>query len=333
MGRGHGQALKRALVTGASGFLGGRLAEMLVERGYQVRALVRQPCPRLQGLGVETVPGSLESRLSLLEACRDRDVVFHCAAKAGIWGDWQDYHRSNVEGTANLLEACRHHGVARFIFTSSPSVTFEAPGSAGGDESLAYPDNFLNHYSETKALAEKAVLQANGWGGMATTALRPHLIYGPGDPHLIPHILRAARQDRLVQVGDGSNQVDLTFVDNAAWAHILADENLEACAGRAYFISDDSPVALWPWINALLQHLRISPVRRNISLAVAFRLGGVIEWIFRTFRVPGEPPLTRFTAQQLALPHFYNLAAARRDFGYTVLVDPVTALQRTLEAL
>ena len=309
---------------------------MLLERGYQVRALVRQPAADLEQMGVETVQGSLESRLPVLEACRGIDVVFHCAAKAGVWGEWLDYHRANVEGTANLLEACRHHGVSQFIFTSSPSVTFQSPGSSGDDESLPYPENFLNHYCESKALSEQAVLQANGWGGMATVALRPHLIWGPRDPHLVPHVLKAAHQDRLVQVGPGDNLVDLTYIDNAAWAHVLAAENLNLqapCAGKAYFISDGDPVSLWKWIGELLENLKLPPVRRRLSVRLAYPLGGLCEWVYRTFRLAGEAPITRFTTLQLAQPHYYSIEAARRDLGYSAIVSPTQGYQRLLEFL
>ena len=327
MGRGHGQALKRVIVTGGSGFLGRRLIEMLLERGYEVRALLRGPCPHLEKLPakIEFVQGSLESRLSLLEACRERDLVFHCAAKTGLGGCWADYHVPNLEGTLNLLEACRYHKIRRFVYTSSPSVTFQYPGSRGGDESLPYPENFLSHYAETKALAEKAVIQANGWGGMATTALRPHLIWGAGDPHLVPGLLDAARRGLLTQVGDGSNLVDLTHVDNAAWAHILAAEHLHegsANAGKAYFISDGQPLCLWTWIASLLRELGMPPVPRTLPLPVAFSLGRLCEWLYRTLRLEGDPPMTRFLACELALPHFYEIEAARRDFAYRVLVEP-----------
>lgn len=328
--------MKPSLVTGANGFLGRRLVEMLRARGHSVRALVRRPDAALSATGAEVVIGSLESRLSLLDACRDCDTVFHCAAKAGMGGEWRDYHVPNVEGTQNLLEAARHHRVAKFVFTSSPSVIFQYPGCSGSDESKPYPENFLNHYAETKALSEKAVLQANGWGGMATTALRPHLIWGPGDPHLVPRLLDRARQGKLVRVGAGQNRVDLTHIDNAAWAHVLAGEKLTSegsLAGKAYFISDGEPVKLWDWIGSLLSELGLPSASRSISTPLAFNLGSLIEWGHKTFRLQGEPRLTRFIAYQLGLPHFYNIEAARRDLGYAPSIEPAQALREYVEHL
>jgi len=309
----------KALVTGLGGFLGGAIARKLLLRGAQVRTLSRRPLPEWEAQGVEVVYGCLEELASVLEGCRGQQQVFHVAAKAGVWGSYLDYDDSNVVGTRNVLQACRHCGVEQLVYTSSPSVTFDGKDSLGVDESKAYPEYFLNFYSETKARAEQMVLQANGVSGLATVSLRPHLIWGPGDPHLLPRLVAAADAGRLRQVGKGDNLVDITYVDNAAQAHLLASQRLKLdspLAGKAYFISDGSPVRLWTWINQILEGLGRQPVRGQIGVAQARLVGGLLEWLYRTLRLPGEPPMTRFTACQLGTSHYYDIGASRRDFDY-----------------
>ena len=316
----------KCLVTGGAGFLAGRIVEMLQRRGHEVRVLVRRPLP-----GIQQVLGTLESRVSVFEAVRGCEWVFHAAAKAGVWGEWREYHSANVLGTQNVLEACRAYGVQKLIYTSSPSVTFGGKDCKGGDESLPYPENFLSYYSETKAMAEQMVLGADGLDGLSTVALRPHLIYGPGDPHIVPRLLRAHGKGRLKQIGDGQNLVDVTFVDNAAHAHILAAE--KGWGGKAYFVSDGSPVRLWDWVERLLSGLGRGPVPGQVSVETAMSLGRLLEWTYRTLRLPGEPPMTRFTACSLGLSHYYSIEAARRDLGYEPVISADEGFQRLLDSL
>lgn len=324
----------KVLVTGLGGFLGGALGERLLQQGHQLRTLSRRPLPGWEQRGVEVVLGPLESRPAVLEACRGVELVFHVAAKAGIWGSYLDYYQSNVEGTQNVLEGCLACGVPRLVYTSSPSVVFDGLDHVGVDESKPYARSHLNHYSETKAVAEQAVVAANGKGGLATVSLRPHLIWGPGDPHILPRLLQRADAGRLMRIGDGSNLVDMTYVDNAASAHLLAAEGLtptSAQAGKAYFITNGSPVKLWQWIDDILLALGRSPVKRRVSLAQARWLGGVLEWLYRTWRLPGEPPMTRFAACQLGTSHTYDIQAARRDFGYEPQVGYDEGMSRMLD--
>jgi nucleoside-diphosphate-sugar epimerase len=320
----------RALVTGANGFLGQAVVRLLLSKGWQVRALVRRPAPALKEVGVDVRLGALSDRAALAEACSDVDCVFHCAAKAGVWGPWHDYYESNVVGTANVIEACQLRSVPKLVYTSSPSVVFGGHDAFGENESQPYPETFLNFYSETKAAAERQVLAAHGRSGLATVALRPHLVWGPGDPHLFPRLLEAARRGRLKRVGHGSNQVSITFIDNAAWAHWLAAENP---GGKAYFIADEQPVRLWDFIDRLLVAMGYPPVRGQLSVTTARTIGSVLESVYRTFRLSGEPPLTRFSACQLGMSHYFNIDAARNDLGYAPIVDHESAFARTLEAL
>jgi 2-alkyl-3-oxoalkanoate reductase len=319
------------LVTGAAGFLGGYIAEQLVARGDRVRALVRRNSPALDALGIECVYGDIRDLAEVKHACRGVDVVYHAAALAGIWGPWKHYYDTNVLGTKNVISGCLHGGVTRLVFTSSPSVTFAGRDQCGVDESAPYPQRWLAHYPHTKALAEQMVLEANGQHHLLTCALRPHLIWGPRDQHLIPRLLDRARKRRLRQVGDGQNVVDAVYVENAAQAHVLAADSLvpgsPAC-GKAYFITNGEPVNCWQWINEILEKAAIPPVRRRISTRAAYAAGAVMEGLWTVLRRTDEPPMTRFLAAQLGTSHYFDLTAARRDLGYEPRVSMAEGIKR-----
>ena len=320
----------KALVTGGGGFLGGVIARLLRDRGDAVRSFSRGTYTVLEALGVEQVRGDLADAAAVRAAAAGCDIVFHVAAKAGVWGPWDEYHRANVVGTDHVLAACRANGVSRLVFTSSPSVTFAGVDQSGVNESEPYPKRFLAHYPHSKALAEQAVLAANG-SGLATVALRPHLIWGPGDPHLIPRLIERARAGRLKRVGRESNLVDTTYVDNAAAAHLQAADCLapgSPVAGKAYFLSQGEPEPLWDFVNRVLDTAGLPPVTRSVPTGVAYAAGAVLESAYRLFRLPGEPPMTRFVARQLSTAHWFDLSAARRDFGYAPAVSTEEGLRR-----
>lgn len=323
-----------ALVTGGGGFLGKAIVAKLRERGDEVRVLGRHRYPSVEALGATCHVGSIASRDAVFAAVAGVDVVYHVAALAGVWGDPKVYEATNVRGTENVIAACREHDVNRLVFTSSPSVISSPTGEdhAGVDESLPYPNSYLAHYPRTKAAAERIVLATNG-ESLRTTALRPHLIIGAGDPHLLPRVIERARQGKLRIVGDGSNLVDLTAVENAADAHLLAAKALSGrhpkAAGKAYFITNGEPVEVWPWINGVLERLGIDPITRQISFTAASRLGAALEFSWRLLRLDGEPPMTRFAANQLATTHWFDISAARRDLGY----DPKVSMEQATDAV
>lgn len=324
-----------ALVTGGGGFLGGAVVRLLRRRGRTVRSFTRTAYPWLDELAVEQSLGDLSDPAAVERAVAGADVVFHVAAKAGVWGRRADYLATNVTGTANVVAACLKHGVRRLVYTSTPSVVHGGGDLEGADESAPYPPHFLAHYPATKAAAERAVLAANG-PELATVALRPHLIYGPGDPHLIPRIIGRARDGRLRRVGTRAVKVDVTYVDNAADAHLLAADRLaagSAVAGRAYFISDGTPVELWDFVNRVLAEVGVPPVTRAVSAWRARLAGRVLETAYRWLRLSAEPPMTRFLADQLATSHWYDLTAARRDLGYEPKVSTAEGLRRLGESL
>jgi nucleoside-diphosphate-sugar epimerase len=325
-----------ALVTGAGGFLGLYLVEQLVARGDRVRAFCRGSYPALEAMGVETVRGDVRDSTATVAACRDVDVVFHVAAKPGIGVHWKDYYEINTLGTRHVVEGCLRHGVSRLVYTSSPSVTFDGTDQEGVDESAPYPSGWLCHYPHSKALAEQHVLQSNGCDGLSTCALRPHLIWGPRDQHLIPRLLARARSGRLRRVGDGTNRIDMVFVENAAEAHLQAADALKPdspVAGRAYFISQGEPVNCWQWIDEILALAGLPPVKKSISLAAAWKVGAVFEALYKTLRIRSEPPMTRFLAAQLATSHYFDVTRAREDFRYRPTVSTEEGMRRLAEEL
>ena len=311
-------------------FLGQYITRQLVARGDKVRSLARGNYPFLAQFGVESVQGNIQDAAAVEQACRGVDAVFHVAALAGIWGKWQAYYGNNVLGTRNIIAACRKNDVPRLIYTSSPSVTFAASDQCGIDESTPYPTRWLAHYPQTKALAEQEVLAASG-GDLLTCALRPHLIWGPGDQHLIPRLLARARAGQLRRVGDGKNVIDAVFVENAAAAHLLAADRLQpesSVCGKAYFITNGEPVNCWNWINEILTLAGVEPVTKSVSYRAAYAAGAVLEGIWKLTGRTDEPRMTRFLAAQLATSHYFNITAARRDLGYEPAISMAEGMQR-----
>lgn len=326
----------KVLVTGAGGFLGQSIVEQCLARGDEVRAFGRREYPDLAALGAEVFLGDVRDVAAVQRACAGIDTVYHAAAVAGIWGSWTYFYGINTQGTQHVVQACRTHGVRKLVFTSSPSVTFDGTDQCGVDESTPYASRWLCYYPQTKALAERLVLGAHDQDGLATCALRPHLIWGPRDRHLIPRLLERARQGKLTRVGDGKNLVDMIYIENAAEAHLLAADALtleSPVGGRAYFISQGEPVNCWDWINDILTLVDLPPVRRSIPASVAWGLGAAMERAYKLLGKESEPRLTRFLAAQLSTSHYFNISAAQRDFGYRPSVSTAEGMQRLRDSL
>jgi len=333
------------LVTGGTGFLGRRLVERLLGEGRQVSILGRTPAPELERRGVRFIRASLDDATAVRAACAGMESVFHVAAKVGVWGSYEDFFRTNVLGTRALVEGCRANGVKRLIYTSTPSVVYNARDLAGGDESLPLTTACPSPYPLTKAIAEKEVLAANT-SSFRTIALRPHLIWGIGDPHLVPRVLQRSRAGRLRIIGSGLNRVDMVHIENAVDAHLLAEQALisshvisdnvagrRPASGRAFFITNGEPVVLWEWINGLLRALGERVVTRHVSLRVASAVGAACELTWRVASLPGEPPMTRFVAAELAKDHWFDITAARRDLGYSPRVSMAEGTAELIESL
>ena len=321
----------KILVTGGGGFVGGYVIERLLARGYAVRSIGRSSQPQLEAQGVEVVCGDLTDAPAVSAACEGVDAVFHVAARAGVWGSWESYYQPNVIGTRNVVAACQQQGVERLIYTSTPSVVFTGQPIRGGDESLPYGKNWLCHYAHTKAIAEAEALAANS-ESLKIVALRPHLIFGPGDPHLLPRVIESVQAGRLKIIGDGKSRVDVSYVGNVADAHLDAFDALAAGtgAGQAYFISQGESVELWPWVNSILAGLGHAPLTKQVPLPVAYAVGALCEGLWKVLGRRNEPPITRFVAVELAKDHYFDISAARRDLGYLANTPMAEALNQTI---
>ena len=322
----------KLLVTGGGGFLGQALCRGLVERGHEVASFNRGHYPGLDALGVRQLRGDLADAGAVLEAAWGCEAIFHNAAMAGAWGSHDSYFRANVLGTRNVLAACRAQGIGRLVYTSTPSVTHRRtrPVAGGTAEAVPYGEHLKAPYAATKLVAEREVLAAND-ARLATVALRPRLIWGPGDQQILPRLAERSRAGRLRLIGDGNNLIDTTYIDNAAQAHFDAFEHLApgaACAGRAYFISNGEPKPTRVIINALLAAAGAPPVTKTLPFPVAYAIGAACEAAWTLLPLRGEPPLTRFLAEQLATTHWYSMAPARRDFGYEPRVSIAEGLAR-----
>jgi len=320
----------RVLVTGGGGFLGLAIVRRLAARGDRVRSFSRSRHADLDALGVEQAQGDIGDPADVLRAAENCDIIFHVAAKAGFWGPYEEYYRTNVIGTENILSACRQRHIQKLVYTSSPSVVFDGRDHENVNESMPYASRFLAHYPATKAKAEQMVLAANG-SDLATVALRPHLIWGPGDNHLMPRLIARAKAGKLRIIGDGKNRVDCIYIDNAADAHLLAADRLQigsSIAGKAYFLSNGEPVIIWDFINRILDVAGAPRVTRRMPAGVAYMAGAVLETIHRILRLSGEPRMTRFVARQLATTHTFDLTAIQRDLGYSAKVTTEEGLQR-----
>jgi nucleoside-diphosphate-sugar epimerase len=331
----------RVLVTGAGGFVGFRIAKMLRARGDDVRSIARSAYPKLDEIGVQHVRGDLVDKRVVRDAVDGMDAVVHVAAKAGgMWGDASDYEKSNVDATQNVIDACIERGVERLVFTSTPSVASDGGDAQGANESLPYASTFLHAYGRTKAEAERRVLKANasphkkGPGVLLTCALRPHLVIGDGDPHLLPRFVARAKAGRLAWIGGGRSLVDVTYVDNAAHAHLLAldalGDQMHKPAGKPYFISQGNPVQIATLLNGIFRGIGLREVNRSVPMPVAYAGGALCEVVWSMFPLKSDPPMTRFVAKQLGTSHYFDLSAARRDLGYETIVDDDEMMRRII---
>lgn len=317
-------------VTGGGGFLGRYIVEQLLARGESVRIFSRGDYPELREAGVNVIRGDIRNLEDVDQALAGADAVFHVAAVPGIWGKWETFHSINTLGTDNVLQACRKHGIRKLVHTSSPSVVYDGQPHLNADESLDYPDSYLCHYPHSKALAERAVLESNN-ESLSTVALRPHLIWGPRDNHLIPRLIDRALSGQLRRIGDGTNVVSMSYVENTAKAHLQAFDALDVgspCAGKAYFINEPEAISLWDWVNQLLALGGIEPIRKSVSPRVAWTAGYALEGIYSLMGWQTEPRMTRFLASQLSQSHSYSIAAAQRDFGYSPEVTFADGMRR-----
>ena len=311
------------LVTGGGGFLGKALVKRLFSEGHKVRSFARGAYPELEALGVDVVRGDLTKYESIYTALEGCELVYHVAAKAGVWGSYDSYYDANVLGSENILKACRARGIRYLVNTSSPSVIFDGDDQEGLDESAPYPATYLSNYPKTKAMAERLVMEASD-GELLTVSLRPHLIWGPEDTQLIPRVVEQGSAGKLRFVGCGTKLIDAVYIDNAVEAHVCAAKALMESgsgAGKTYFITNDEPWAFAKILNGILNAAGVLPVRKRISAGLAYRIGAVLEMVYSVLGKEDEPRMTRFIARQLATAHWYDISAAKRDLGYRPIVS------------
>jgi nucleoside-diphosphate-sugar epimerase len=321
--------MMKLLVTGGAGFLGSAICKMLLAKGYEVYSFSRKKYVDLEEMGVKTIQGDLRDQEQVNAAFKGMDAIFHVGAYADVWGKKNDFYDINYQGTLNVLAACETHQIKYLIYTSTPSVVFGEDDILGEDESLAYPQKYYTYYAHSKSLAETAVLNAKN-DSFYTLALRPHLIWGPGDPHLFPRLLAKARAGKLRQVGDGENLVDIIYVDNAANAHVMAFEKLlveTTLSGNVYFIGQSEPVKLWEFINQVLNIYGLEAIEATVSFKLAYFLGTICEFIFNILGIYKPiPPMTRFVALQLAKSHYFSHAKFLKEIGEFELVSTAAGL-------
>jgi len=335
------EQVAHVFVTGAGGFLGKAICRLLRLADISVTGFARGNYPELTQLGVNMVQGDISDFSSVKAAMKPCDLVFHVAAKAGVWGSKEDYFKPNVQGAENVIKACEELQISRLVYTSTPSVTFAGVDEAGINESQPYASDFLNYYGQSKAQAEQLVLAAAKVtaveGALKTVALRPHLIWGPNDPHLVPRVLERAKAGKLKLVGKEDKLVDTIYVENAAYAHILAAIELckpqAKCNGKAYFISNDEPITMAAMLNNILACVNLPPVSKRVPSGVAYFVGAVLEQLYTLLGKKQEPIMTRFVARQLSTCHYFDISAAKKDFAYQPLISIDEGMKRLKDSL
>ncbi|MER5753624.1 NAD-dependent epimerase/dehydratase family protein [Streptomyces sp. NPDC002088] len=306
------------LVTGGSGFLGQEICRQLTDRGMRTSSLSRRPSPALKRLGVQQHLGDLTDPAAVSRAVAACDAVIHNAALAGVSGPPQPYWATNVVGTHHVIEQCRAHQVHTLIYTSTASVVFQPGGLEGANEDLPYPRRHLAAYTHTKAHAEALVLAAHS-PELATVSLRPHIIWGPGDPHFVPALARAVRAGRLLMPGEGGNLIDTTHVRTAAHAHLLALDRLQQpqqAGGRAYFIGQGDPRSLREIALRFLHAAGISARWCTVPPRLATAAAAASEAYLRMTRSPRTHALSRLLVAELLHPHHFDLTAARHHLQF-----------------
>ena len=324
----------KALVTGAGGFVGGAIARTLRERGDDVRGFSRGEHAALAAYGIDQYQGNVADPEAVADAARGVDIVFHTAAKVGAGGRRVDFYTTNVTGTANVITACRECGVLALVYTSTPSVISGLTDLEDVDESVSYPTHYDADYGRTKAEAERLVLSSAS-DGLKTVALRPPLIWGPGDTSLLPRVIERGRNGSLRRIKGPPTWTDITYIDDAVQAHLHAADRLLAGGdtahrinGRPYFVSSGDPIEIWEFINGLLGAGGVPAIRRSVSLRTALLVGWASEKIHALSRAEGDPSMSRWMVRQLTTSRWFDISAARRDLGYEPRVSLEEGMRR-----
>lgn len=318
----------KVLVTGGTGFLGRYIAQQLLQRGAEVTLMGRNfaPVQDLVAQGARPLAVDLRAAAAVTQACAGMDAVCHSGALSAPWGQRADFFATNVGGTRAIVAGCQQHPVQRLVYISSPSVIFNGQDHAHLTEAAPYPRHFTSVYALTKKLGEDCVRAAPE---VPSVILRPKALFGPGDTSLLPRLVAAARAGRLPQIGNGANLVDLTYIENAAAAAVLA-LTAPAAVGKTYTITNGEHLRVWDVIRQVLQRLGIPPPTRVLPVPLAWTAALLMEaWAGLTKR---EPLLTRYAVLILARTQTYDITAAQRDLGYQPRYSVAQGIEKTLAA-
>lgn len=311
----------KALVTGGTGFLGGRLALALRDRGWDVAAVGRNAAKGevLRRQGIRFVEADLRDGERIAAACVGRRAVFHCGALSAAWGPYADFYASNVQGTEHVIAGCLRHGVERLVHVSTPSVYFRFSHRLNVRETDPLPARQASPYAATKLLAERAVLAACGQG-LRAVIVRPRALFGPGDSSILPRLLEANATRGIPWIDGGRALIDLTYVDNAVQALLLCEAAPPAVSGRVFNVTNGEPMPFAEAVGRLFAELRLPVRRKALPFAAAFGAAAAMELAARLRPGRGEPPLTRATVAMLGRSQTLDIAAARRELGYSPAV-------------
>ncbi|GLY15631.1 nucleoside-diphosphate sugar epimerase [Kineosporia sp. NBRC 101677] len=315
----------RVLVTGASGLLGGGVARKLADRGDEVTVFQRRPSSLA---GVREVTGDITDATSVLKAVEGMDAVVHLAAKVNVTGPWAEYAAVNIDGVQNLLDAIEHAGTPRLVHVSSPSVAHHGHALVGAGAGPADPERARGNYSRSKAAGEQLALAANG-PDLAVVAIRPHLVWGPGDTQLVGRIVQRAQAGRLPLIGSGAALIDTTYIDNAVDATVAALDRINHARGQALVVTNGEPRPVADLFARLCTAAGAEPPSLHIPFGVAWLAGAAVEGVWAAGKRRDDPPLTRFLAEQLATAHWFDQKHTRSVLDWT----PAVGLEEGFERL
>lgn len=307
----------KALVTGATGFLGKALANRLQSMGWQVTALGRNDgiLKLLASQGLQVVKADLADKNQVMAACKNQDIVFHSGALASDWGKKQEFYNSNVLGTQNVIQGCMHNQVKRLVHVSTPSIYFQNKPRLNVKETDPLPSKAVNEYARTKLLAEELIDKAF-LEGLSVITIRPRAIYGPGDQTILPRVIDRLERGVLRQIGNGENIIDLSYVENVVDSLLLCAEIQGNPIGKKYNITNGEPIHLWKMIQQLCEKLNLHYPTQKLPLPLANSIAGSAEWVCSLLPGQPEPFLTRYSVAMLSTSSTLDISAARQDLGY-----------------
>lgn len=320
----------KSLITGATGFLGGALTRRLKNMGWDVTALGRNisKLDQLESEGIHTLQIDLKDANGLVDACKDQEIVFHCAAFPSPWGNFEKFYQANVIGTRNIVQACLKKNVKRLVHVSTPSIYFDYKSRINVKEIDALPEPVSN-YAATKLLAEEEVDKGFA-NGLATISIRPRALFGPGDTVIFPRLIPRLQSGRLPILGDGENIVDLTYIENVVDALLLCADSPANTLGKKYNISNGEPVKIWHLIEHICNELNLPHPKRKISYRTANAIASMLELIYTVIPTHPEPPLTRISVSMMANNTTLDISAAKNELGYQPKVSVEEGVQRFL---